>query len=111
MDITRRRGDTCADSFTITNRTTGLPTDLTGASFLMTLDITHNPTSNATNTYQVIGVVTLPQTGVVEFSPTLTQANQIGTFYYDIQMTDQQGKIRTISEDYSKYVYVQDITK
>jgi hypothetical protein len=53
--------------------------------------------------------VNSPSSGIVEFSPTASQANQVGNFYYDIQMTDSNGKIRTVMLD--EYSYTQDITK
>ena len=47
--------------------------------------------------------------GRVEFAPSPTQADHVGTFYYDVQMTDGAGRKRTIALD--KYVFPQDISK
>ena len=111
MDITRRRGDTYADSFTITLRSSGDFANLSGCSFLLTLDTRKDPTDNSTNVYQLVGVISDPASGVVTFAPNDTQANKIGYFYYDVQMIDQSGKKRTITPYGAQYVYVEDITK
>ncbi len=105
--IERKRGDTYADEFVITKN--GQPIDITGASFLLTVDPTKNPTTSANNLYQLVGVVSgTPPNQVVSFAPTASQANQLGKFFYDLQMT-LGGVVRTVVLD--KYTYVQDITK
>lgn len=109
MKITRTRGDTYPDQFSVTMAKTGLPADITGCTFLMTLSSTSAPDAATPPVYQITGTITNPTTGMVEFSPTSTQADQVGFFYYDIQMTDANGKIRTLLLD--SYAYTQDITK
>lgn len=111
MDITRRRGDTYPDSFTLTLRETGDYANLTGCSFLLTLDTLKNPVGVLTNVYQIVGNVPNPANGVVQFSPTLSQADRVGYYYYDVQMTDQSGKVRTLTPFGAQYVYIEDITK
>lgn len=108
-ELTRYRGDTFADTFTIFDNTTGLPVDLTGASLLLTVDPSATPVSSATNAYQIVGVIATPSSGVVSFAPTLSQSNRVGYFYYDIQLTDITGKIRTVDNGVQQYK--QDITK
>lgn len=108
-DITRKRGDTYADEFVVRHKTTGLPINVTGCTFLLTVDPERAPATAANNVYQLTGVVTDGPGGRVEFAPTATQANQVGTFYYDVQMTDTSGRKRTVVA--GKYKYVQDITK
>lgn len=108
MKITRTRGDTCADQFAITMKVSGQAADLSGCSFLMTLSRTANPTDSSTQVYQLTGEVGAG--GVVSFYPTEEQANQIGTFYFDVQMQDAQGRKRTIVP-VDTYTYTQDITK
>lgn len=107
--ITRRRGDTYADEITVKSATTGLPINITGYAFTMTLDASKEPTSSATNLYQVIGAIIDAAAGRVEFAPTALQADRVGVFYYDIQMVDSAGRIRTIALD--PYVFTQDLTK
>lgn len=109
MKITRTRGDTYADQFKVTLKLSGQPADLTGCSFLMTLNSNSSPDTNTAPAYQLVGVVSDPATGIIEFAPTAEQADQVGTFYFDIQMTDANGKIRTLMLD--TYTYTQDITK
>jgi hypothetical protein len=107
-DITRRRGDTYADKFTIAD-SAGAPVNITGCTFKMTLDTRPEPTDDTTKVYQLTGVITDATNGIVEFAPTSMQANQLGFFYYDVQMTDAVGRVRTIVV--AKYAYMQDITK
>lgn len=107
--ITRFRGDTYADEITVKSAATGLPITVTGYSFVMTLDSKRDPTSSDTNLYQVIGNIIDPGAGRVEFVPTAAQANRVGIFYYDIQMIDAAGRIRTIALD--AYTYTQDVSK
>lgn len=108
-DITRKRGDTYADVFTLKSAATGLPINVTGYTFVMTLDPDKAPVDSTNNVYQLNGTITDAPNGVVEFAPTSTQANQVGTFYYDVQMVDGLGRKRTITG--GKYKYEQDISK
>lgn len=108
MDITRYRGDTYADKFNITN-SDGTPMDITGFAFKMTLNTKQYPVSTSTQTYQLVGSITDAVNGVVEFAPSAGEAGQIGKFYYDVQMTDDLGIIKTIQT--GTYTYLQDITK
>lgn len=108
-NIERKRGDTYADEFTIKSATTGSPINITGYSFLLTVDPSAEPVSAATNLYTLTGTIISGPEGRVEFAPTATQANQIGSFFYDVQMVDGAGRKRTIVA--GKYTYKQDITK
>lgn len=109
MQIERKRGDTYADVFTITNRKTKASVNLTGCLLKLTVSRTQSPIDVIDQVYQIEGVITNPETGVVEFSPTLEQSNQVGYFHYDIQMTDMDGVVRTMVS--GVYLYTQDITK
>ena len=109
-DITRKRGDTYADEFTINSATTGRPLDITGYTFVLTVDPEKSPASSANNLYQLTGAIVGAATaGRVEFAPSAIEADQVGTFYYDVQMIDGAGRKRTIEG--GKYKYSQDITK
>lgn len=107
--ITRKRGDTYADEIIVKSAKTKLPIDITGYSFVMTLDPSKAPVDATTNVYSVTGTILDAATGRVEFAPSDVQADQLGIFYYDVQMTDGTGRKRTIALD--KYTYVQDISK
>jgi hypothetical protein len=109
-DITRKRGDTYADEFVLKSKKTQLPLDITGCSFLLTVDPTAAPVDASANLYQLTGVIVGAGTdGRVSFAPNDSQANQLGKFFYDVQMIDASGKKRTV--DSGKYIYTQDITK
>lgn len=110
MQIVRTRGDTAPDVFTVTtnNRAKAL-VNLAGCSFKMTLSTVADPVDVSTQLYQLDGVIPEPATGKVEFAPTVEQADHVGYFYYDIQMTDSFGDIITLAA--GSYLYKQDITK
>ena len=108
-DITRKRGDTYADEFTIKSAATGAAVNITGYTFLLTVDPIKAPLTGATKLYQLTGTILNAAAGRVEFAPDATQADHVGVFYFDVQMVDGAGRKRTI--DSGKYKYVQDITK
>ena len=104
------RGDTSPDVFTVTHSTKPKgAVNLTGCSFKMTLSTVPAPVDETTQAYQLVGEIPDPTNGKVEFSPTAAQANLVGYFYYDIQMTDSFGDVSTLVT--GTYLYKQDITK
>lgn len=106
--ITRFRGDTAPDTGAAT--LDGVALDVTGCSFILTVDPAKAPTSAATNLFSLPGTLVNSATGEIKFPITETQSDQTpGTYYYDIQMTDSAGLTRTIALD--KYIIKQDITK
>ena len=107
--LTRKRGDSFADEMEVISRTTQAPMDITGYSFVLTVDPSSNPTSNTDNLFALTGLITDPVAGLVEFAPSTAQSDVVGSFYYDIQMTDDVGKVRTIQT--GRYVFEQDISK
>ena len=109
MQVDRIRGDTAPDVFAITTASTGEPTNLTGCSFKLTVNSVKNPVDSTTQAYQLVGEIPDPTTGQVLFSPTEAQADKLGFFYYDVQMTDSYAKIRTLVK--GVYCFSQDITK
>lgn len=108
-DFSRKRGDTYADEIIVTSTTTKLPINITGYTFKLTVDPKKDPVDSSLNLYQLNGTIIDAAAGRVEFAPTAIQADHIGTYYFDVQMIDTLGRIRTI--DSGKYVYTQDITK
>lgn len=107
MNIIRRRGDTYPDEISVALN--GSTADLTGCTLKLTLNTVKYPIDTTTQVYQINGVIDTPLLGIVKFAPTLAQSDQVGSFYYDIQLTDQLGIIRTIKNGI--YEYKQDITK
>ena len=114
VDLCRRRGDTFPDQFTVrsvrADGTAGSAIDITGFSFLLTVDPTEFPTDALGNLFQLTGVIVDAPAGKVEFAPTAVESDQTpASYFYDVQMTDTGGAIRTISV--GPYVITQDITK
>lgn len=109
MNIKRSRGDTFPIEIAVTN-SAGTAVDVTGFSFVLTVDPENDPTSSAANLFQLTGVITDASAGEVQFVPSPAQADQTPEIYfYDIQMTDGSGRIRTIAS--GRFEVVQDITK
>jgi len=110
MQINRIRGDTYADQFLVKNVNTGDVVNLAGCSAILTLNREKNPENTTSQVYQLTGVFDEDtSTGLIDFSPNSTQADLVGLFYYDVQLTDANGIVRTIAKD--AYLYEQDITK
>ena len=108
--ITRKRGDTYAEEIIVKSKTTGLPVNITGYTFKLTVDPKKDPLTADNNLFSITGTILNPTAGTVEFAPSALQADQTpGVYFYDIQMVDGAGRIRTIALD--KWVVVQDITK
>lgn len=110
INYERHRGDTYGDEISIISETDGTPVDITGFTFLMTVDTRKSPDDASTVVYQLSGNILSGVGGTVEFVPSEAQSDQLPTtYFYDIQMQDLTGRIRTIQK--GKYKYVQDITK
>lgn len=108
-DITRKRGDTYADEFVLKNKKTKAPLDITGYTFVLTVDPEKAPLTDDNNLYSLTGVILDAANGRVEFAPSEMQADRVGNFFYDMQMVDGAGRKRTVAA--GKYVFRQDITK
>ncbi len=107
--ITRKRGDTYAETITVTD-TAGTAINITGYTFKLTVDPEKAPATAANNLFSITGTILSPTAGTVEFAPSALQADQApGTYYFDIEMIDGAGRIRTIA--LNKYVVTQDISK
>jgi hypothetical protein len=75
----------------------------------MTLNSVKDPIDGSSVVYQVSGSIVDAEGGVVQFSPSVQQADRVGFFYFDVQMTDTYGRVHTLTK--GSYVYKQDITK
>ena len=109
--ITMHRGDSFNIVFTLKDAATGLPLNLTGSTFLLTVDRKQNPVDNNTRLFQVTGSLDHdPTNGRVTFKPLTSHTTVAGSFYYDVQMsTVATTQVRTVVKD--TFTIVQDITK
>ena len=107
-DITRKRGDTFNESWTVKNKSAVL--DITGFSFKLTVDTNKTPVDESTKVFQVAGDIPVGTDGVVTFTISTDNADITpATYFYDIQMTDTSSKITTLVS--GTWNVEQDITK
>ncbi len=109
--LCRKRGDSFADEFVLfTDAAKTTPLVITGFSFILTVDPSEAPADASSNLFAITGTITDATNGKVEFAPTAGQTDVTPKLYfYDIQMTDGSGAIRTIVV--GDYDITQDITK
>lgn len=100
-NITRTRGDTYPIELT-------LGADVTGGAFLLTVDPSPRPANADNNLFQLTGTITDAAGGVVQFDVSPTDADSLGRYYYDVQMT-LAGVVYTVAS--GSITFVQDITK
>lgn len=106
--ITRFRGDTVPIAGVV--NLNDLPLNVTGCSFVLTVDPSKTPADATSNLFSLTGTLVTPLTGEITFPITAEQADQTpATYYYDIQLVDALGHKKTIALD--KFVIRQDITK
>lgn len=108
LQLTRYRGDTYADAFLVFDDKTGLTLDITGCQFKLSLAKVKNPKLPEQIVYTLYGDVDNPVSGLVYFAPSEGQSDIVGYFYYDVEMTDSKGIVKTLIS--SSYIYKQDIT-
>jgi hypothetical protein len=76
----------------------------------MTIDPKKDPVDDTDNILQMAG--TALDEGRVKFEMSEAEADITpGTYYYDVQITDADGKISTPEDSCGKFKIVQDITK
>jgi hypothetical protein len=110
QELERKRGDTAPDVLLVMDpNNPTLPLNITGFSYLLTLNTLKSPPDDTTQLAQIAGTVN-GIGGRVEFLWTAPQADQaVGKYWYDIQQTDSAGRIKTLAKN--KYTFFQDITK
>lgn len=116
--ITRKRGDTVPDTWQPQDAD-GSYLDPTGFSFRLTVSTLEEPDHSgasptpATQLFQMVGAIVVGSplsTTEIHFTPTTGQADQPpGDYFYDLQIIDGAGRIKTPICD--EYIIVQDITK
>lgn len=108
-DIKRFRGDTYNIKAYVKKADGVTPQPITGWTFKFTCSDHENPIAGYTPKYQIDGTITDGDNGELEFEFTSTEADFVGTYYWDVQVTDGGGKKATL--DKGRLVYEQDITK
>jgi len=103
MRINRYRGDTKRISYKLTSSND--PVDVTGWSFKMSISATENPETAAE--YLINAVIDNATNGEIHFPFTIDIP--AGSYFYDIQATDNNAEIETIEKH--KMIISQDITK
>ena len=109
VDICLSRGDNPTIPVAVTSDAVAV--DITGATFIMTVDPAPDPTDNTANLFSVTGVINgAPTLGLVDFTPTVVDTDQLpSTYFYDIEMVHPTIGRRTILK--GKFIISQEITK
>lgn len=108
IDVERVRGDTYPEIFQVT--IDGAAQDITGATFLLTVDPSPSPPDDTTMVFEIVGAIVDALLGKVGFTPSVGQAGTApATYYYDLQMTESGGAVRTVAK--GKWKISQDVTK
>ena len=108
--IQRLRADTYPIRFALKQADAVTPLDITGYTFLLTVDLAEDPPDATNNLFQVTGTLTDPVNGVVDFFLSDTDSDQTpGDYFYDAQLKDTAGKRRTFCR--GSFQFEQDITK
>ena len=107
--LTIVRGDSYPLDFVLVDPA-GSPLDLTGCTVVLTVSTEAEPEDDTAQICKVAGVFADdPTTGVVSFTPTTADTAVVGAYYYDIQVTDADGHVRTPIK--STLAITQDISK
>jgi len=105
-----KRGDDFPSQFQIVEEDGTTPIDITGWTFELTVDPNRNPPDASSNLFSVFGVIADALNGLVNFSPTVANTDEVPRkYWYDIQQIDAASRRRTIVKD--RFVIEQDITK
>lgn len=107
LDICRTRGDTFP--FDLTIQLNGTAVDITGNTFLLTVDPSPAPADALNNLFQNTPAIQDGPNGIIRVTLSTGDADQTpGTYFYDLQMTSG-ASIRTIAK--GQWVVEQDVTK
>lgn len=110
-ELSRKRGDTAADSLTLVNDD-GTPKDLTGYAYKQTVNSEKRPDDSVEQLMTASGTFRSgdPTLGIVDFPWSYADSDQEPqAAWYDYEQTDPAGKRLTIAKN--KYTIYQDITK
>lgn len=95
----RERGDTFPLVFRLNDGAEPpLPIDISGWTFVFTLDPSDAPEDASGNVWSLVGTITDAPGGVAEFAPSALQADIApGTYFWDLEATIPGGGIRTVA--------------
>jgi len=109
--IHRRRGDTDPYQIVVTDADDE-PMDITAATFVLAVNSEEEPT-DATEPPQIFtsvgSIIGLAINGRVDFPISSDDADNVGAYYYEIEMTSAAGKDKTIQG--GRFIMTQDIAK
>lgn len=109
IDVTRVRGDTFPFAFNMKD-SNGNAVDITGFSYKLSVDTREEPDDETTQLFKLTGSITDAANGVVQFTLSEAQSDQDPSeYYFDVEQTDDNSKIRTVVK--GKWTVVQDATK
>ena len=106
---TRYRGDDYPWDFTLTRKSTGAVIDISGWSFLCTFNTERDPEDETNQQFQSIGTLITDGTDGGLRIGFVGNTLPVGDLYYDVQATDDSGRIRTIEK--GTVTIWQDVTK
>ncbi len=106
-DITRHRGDTRRIQRTV--KIDGVATNITGWTFMLTINREEDPDDTSEEVAQIAGVIVVAGDGTVKFTPNLADVDWVGVYFYDIEAVDADGGVSTL--DKGRWTHPQDITK
>lgn len=107
IQICRSRGDTFP--FDLTISLNGGALDITGSTFLLTVDPSPDPVDALANLFQNIPTIVDAPNGIIRVTLSGAEADQTPeTYFYDLQQTSGSA-IRTILK--GEWIVEQDITK
>ena len=105
INICLTRGDTRPFGFTLVDEA-GAARNLAGYSYVLTVNTESDPTDTVNQVFSAIGSISGND---VSFNLSALEADQLGTFFYDLQETDPSTDILTIAK--GEIEWRQDISK
>lgn len=109
-NMTYYRGDSYPRIFTILNAATSVAIDITNYTFKLTVNRDRDPVDASNQLFQIDGIIADGPAGQVSFSITSGHTGiNPGQYYYDVQMTTDEGDVRTIVK--AVFAITMDVTK
>lgn len=106
--IERYRGDTYPIDILVKD-SSGNSIDVAGHAFVLTASTDKFPEDTSSQVFSINGNLNELVDGSVSFPVSLVNADNLGSYYFDIEMTDSDLNVRTIAK--GEIVFIQDISK